>query len=416
MSGQPTHHSQDGIAWKYGLGAGVCVVLLLMVLVQFESLWWWLGVGHITPYFSDLVAILAAGEAHVRGWDVYQHNPLDPYNRPHVYGPWWLMLGDIGLGRADTWWLGLTLAGLFLMAALLVLKPRNNYTVVLAVLMMVSPGVLLAVERGNNDLVIFLLLTLAAWLVTRRQMLSGVAGAGLVLLSAALKLYPLAAVPALAAKDATRKRLMLLLGGTVLAVAMVLVLSWSDYRRTAELAPEPLTIFGYGAKLSGLIWAVFPRERVWLLVGALPLIAGAAWVGWRWRRSWWTLLSPTGFTTACYLAGGLCWCLCWVSTINFPYRMVLLLLPARLWLAEVSDPNHRFVARVHLLLALLLWWSPLAKNHLLVLNPVTQLYEGTPLTFVALGAEHALGLVVTVLLGLVITGWAWRRLKEDECN
>ena len=82
------------------------------------------------------------------------------------------------------------------------------------------------------------------------------------------------------------------------------------------------------------------------------------WACWRWRRSFWTLLPTTGFTTGCYLAGALSWSLCYLTTISFPYRMVLLLLPARLWLEYESAVRISGAIRFQWLVTSLLLWTP----------------------------------------------------------
>src|SRR5690606_10193032 len=140
------------------------------------------------------------------GGDPYEHNPLDPYNRPHVYGPWWLVTGELGLVRSDAWWLGSMLVLATAVVGAKLLAPRNWRELMGAGAVLVSPPVILAMERGNNDLVVVLLLSGAAWMVTRRSWIGAVGGGALVVTAAALKLYPLAALPALAARATTRVR------------------------------------------------------------------------------------------------------------------------------------------------------------------------------------------------------------------
>jgi len=89
----------DRIRWPL-LAAGVALIVIVAGIV-FPACLRVLGVHAMVPTFIDLVAILAAGEANQLGWDVYVVNSLDPLNRPHVYGPWWLFLGHLGFVRAD---------------------------------------------------------------------------------------------------------------------------------------------------------------------------------------------------------------------------------------------------------------------------------------------------------------------------
>ena len=61
---------------------------------------------------------------------------------------------------------------------------------------------------------------------------------------------------------------------TAIGCGGVLMLSWATYRMIAAMAPEPLTIFGYGAKLTYYVFLTIPDQRVWLALGALLLLYG----------------------------------------------------------------------------------------------------------------------------------------------
>jgi hypothetical protein len=286
---------------------------------------------------------------------------------------------------------------------------------VLAITLLASPPVILAMERGNNDLVIFLLLAASVWLVTRGARAGIVGGGALMVIAAALKLYPLVALPALAARKVSRRCAWWVVGGTAAVCAWVLLDSLDVYQRVAEMAPNPLTIFAYGFGLSLYMLREFSSQGQYLLIGGGPLIGVAAWICWRWRRDWWSLLPLSGFTTACYVAGGLAWAFCYFGTSNFAYRMVLLLLPARLWLAgENSNAGGRVIRRFQLAVTTALCWTPCVKDHLLVLDADGQFYGGTYWLWLALGLEYALALVISGTLGFAILGWGWRRMTKSE--
>jgi hypothetical protein len=80
----------------------------------FPAAFRYLGVNHFGVWFLDSFALLASNDALARGLDPYAINPLDYFHRPHVYSPWWLHLGDLGLTRADNLRVGLVMAGVFL--------------------------------------------------------------------------------------------------------------------------------------------------------------------------------------------------------------------------------------------------------------------------------------------------------------
>ena len=395
--------------WPFLLGLAVLIIFAGGVINP--GLCLACGVHAIHPIFSDLIAILAAGEAAQQGWDVYASNPLDPLNRPHVYGPWWLVTGELGFVRTDAWWIGLLLALVFVVVAVKVLAPHNRRTAFVGVLLLVSPPVLLGIERGNNDLIIFLLLTASVWLVTRASRIAPAIAAGLIIVAAALKLYPVAALAALAAKDVPRRRMWLLVVSAGLVCAVVILSAFADYQRVAEVAPMPMSIFGYGVKLTYFLFTGIPGKGIWMLAGGLPVVLFFLWVCWSRRRELWNLVPTTGFTAACYVAGALCWCLCYLSTINYAYRMVLLLLPARLWLQKESAPGAGLAVRAQWIGALLLFWTPRGLDLLLQWHEVGDYFDGPPLSWILIGIEQALAMGVTITLLWALVGWGWRRLR-----
>jgi hypothetical protein len=372
------------------------------------------GVYPIQPMFTDTVAILAAGEAAQAGWDVYSSDPLDPQNRPHVYGPWWLVTGKVGLVRADVWWVGPLLGLLFLAVAAAVLAPHDWRSWGGALLLLISPPVLLGQERGNNDLVMFLIFVGAIWLVTRRSKVAAGLAGGLIALAAALKLYPLAVLPVLAARPARRRPVLGLIAGTLLACLLIGLTSWPVYRRVIAIAPVPMTIYAHGAKLTYFILRLMPAERGWLLAGGLPVLGALLGLAWWRRRELWRLLPPTGFSTGCYLAGALAWGFCYVATISFPYRLLLLLLPARLCLQVQPDPALRRLGWGQVWLMALLMWISLMKERFFTENQDGSQIQGGAAAWMSVGAEQSLALALFIVMGAAVVGWAVRRFQSTE--
>lgn len=394
-----------------GLTAAIALFAFIGGLIR-PDLLPWVGVYPMAPKYYDLIAILAAGQAAHLGWNVYAGNPLDPSNRPHVYGPWWLVSGSLGLVVADAWWLGFVLAVAFFVAAATVLAPRDGRAMVVSLLLLISPPVMLATERGNNDLVVFLLLAVAVWGATRIRWWGGPLGGGLVMLAAALKLYPLVAWPALATSPGSRRRVVWLLGGTLAACAVAALVTLPAYLTVFAIAPAPLTVFGHGLRLTWYLWLWLIPQRPWLLLGGVPTAIVLLGLGWRWRREFWAMVPAAGFTAGCYLAGTLTWAGCYVTTSNFPYRMLLLLLPARLWLKDMESEANARARAMQWILAVLFFWSPWVKSRLLVPGPDGSYYVGSQFAWTVIGAEQALIFVLALSLGIAVLGWGWRRFQS----
>lgn len=164
-------------------------ILYLFVLLQFD-LWHWIGVPHIEPLFADLHAVLSAAECHRQGVDVFVSNPCDAMGRVHVYGSLWLNLSHLNLTLADLWFAGVSLTLVFIFLVVCLLKPISHFELLSSALVLFSPAVTLGIERGNNDLIIFILLVASAVLIARQRILASIASILTTYLATVLKLYP----------------------------------------------------------------------------------------------------------------------------------------------------------------------------------------------------------------------------------
>ncbi|MDP2138192.1 MAG: glycosyltransferase 87 family protein, partial [Candidatus Didemnitutus sp.] len=257
----------EWLRWRWTYACGATVALALFALVAHGGLWELLGVQHMHPYFADLAAILAAGQAHVAGFNVYEINPFDPFGRPHVYGPLWLLTGQIGWVAADAWWLGLLLVSVFLVVALGLLEPRSFRAAFVVTMVLLSPPVLLGIERANNDLIIFLLFVIGAAAAARQGRAGGYAGAALIVISAGLKFYPLVALPSLFARNGRLRSIAMTVGGGGAIFAVFWWLQRDAIAQALSISPRPSTVFAFGVPLFPIVWEQLVEHRTWLLFG-----------------------------------------------------------------------------------------------------------------------------------------------------
>ncbi len=174
-----------------------------------------IGVEPFSFPFLDTHAVLAAAECAQQGIEVYLSNPCDALGRPHAYSPLWLAIVPGSLGTSATGWAGASLDLLFLFSLAVVLRPRTVRQLLILAAAVVSPMTIYALERANNDLVIFLLVICGAMLFTfpRPYRLFSY---GLFVAAGLLKYYPLALL-VLAAREGRRD-------GLVIAAAAILAL------------------------------------------------------------------------------------------------------------------------------------------------------------------------------------------------
>lgn len=336
---------------------GLAVVCYFAAFAFYPSLFWFAGVNHYGVWFLDSFAVLASNDAITRGINPYGPNPLDYFHRPHVYSNWWLHLRDLGLTRADNLWIGLTLVGMFLLAALSRLKPAQPRQLLFYLAVLVSSPVLLAVNRANIDLVIFVLLTpLVSCLLDQRPVVRYAApfliavGAGLKYFPAAAGLLLLAAAP----PRELRRRVGLALG----LFALVGVSVKSDLIAFGQYAPQPEGFLSFGAMaLSHALGWDGPVPKL------LCLALGAAVFLWFWRSrrfEGWAIPAERQADWLHFVLGAVLLTGCFFTSLNFGYRWIFAVWMAPLlWSlpgeATAPDPVRRLARLTRALLIAVLW-------------------------------------------------------------
>jgi len=183
-------------------------------------------------WFGDLYSVTSAWECARRGLAVLPRNPCDPWQRPANYPHLWVWPTFLGLGPGDTYALGFVVGGFFLLAALAILPRRTGVLAgALYGVALCSPAIMLGVQRGNVDLLLFALLVLAA-IVAGRALVSG----SFVYLAAVLKLFPIFAAGMLLRRV---RRASWLVAGAVLAGFAIYALATLDtIREIRRVVPQ----------------------------------------------------------------------------------------------------------------------------------------------------------------------------------
>jgi len=253
----------------------VVAYFALLFALGGHSAWGRLGVpaGELT--FLDLRSVTTASECDRRGVDVLELNPCDPLRRPANYPQVWVKLSLLRVDQGDTVPLALGMALLALLAALALIPrsaPSRDGAVYGAALC--SPAVMLGIERGNVDILIFALLV-AAVLALPRGRAGAILAHALVLIAAILKLFPIFAVGMLVRHSPRRA---LVGAGTVLALFGVYALATlDDIRAIGRVVPQT-DWYSYGMRTFGVWWsnAVPPfSTRIWdtaIFVGLLAVL------------------------------------------------------------------------------------------------------------------------------------------------
>jgi hypothetical protein len=292
-----------------------------------------MGMSMSGVWFVDAYAVLAASDAVQAGLDPFQPNPLDVIQRPHSYSSWWFLLGKLGFNRQDNPLVGGLWVGAFLAAGFVLLRPRTYGAALWGALLLLSPPVLLAMLRANNDLVVFVLLAagvLAARSATPWRLVLFAVG---LTLATGLKFYPI--IAGLALLLVRPPRLMFVASAlTLLSAGGVLFSVRGDLRQAAIPAPDSVHTLGAPVVFHDLGWA----SDITFGVGVLLLIVLALLC---WSRGWYLRLDDArgdGRDRLAFACGAALLVGCFLAGISHAYRFVFVLfLAPQLWRAAAGS-------------------------------------------------------------------------------
>lgn len=356
------------------LAAAIAIFSIFAIIYNFVgfrayynalSIWgirpWYVKAGGSLA-FMDGQVVLAAAQCARLGYDVFVINPCEMTGKIFNYSPLWLAISPVSTSPAWRVPLGIGLFGGFALALLLLPRARGWRDTVLLAAGVGSSATAMAVERGNLELVLFVMAVGAASLASRSAR-PRMAAYGLALTAGLLKYYPLALMLL-----ATREKWRTFLVVALVSLAVVggyVALAWHDLVRAISFVPvdfgEFKSGFTFGAQRAGL--AIAEQMRLpdgsgglirWLMsAGALALGIGLG------RRS------DTGEAIArlseqqktFLLVGALMILPSFFAAENYYHRAIYLLLVAPVALAMRSHAqlwHLRYLGPV----AIILMWFP----------------------------------------------------------
>ncbi|MBL8735355.1 MAG: hypothetical protein JNL12_02905 [Planctomycetes bacterium] len=316
-----------------------------------------LGVPTMQPTFVDAYAISGASVSLAQGADPLVHNPGDVRQRPMNYPRPWLLLAHAGLAPEHTPWLvGAFLSvfglGLWALRTLVTSRPAGA----LLAIGLFSPVVWLAVERGNNELLVFGLVAWSAGAVARRP---GLASCG-VFAATLAKLFPVFALVGLLLGGPRARRSAWL---ALAAIGGWLVITFADLGRI-RAGTFHWNRIGYGIDQAATTLAKNGLSLPLLLATAIGAAVVVLLVG-GWLRTRVRLSSPGERTEPAsvgvvpFAMGAAIYVGSFCTGSSFDYRLLFLLLTVPqlvVWSGSLRG-RWRFVARAALGLVLAMLWS-----------------------------------------------------------
>ncbi len=346
--------------------AFVSALVLINLLVGIRILHWPFieNVVGESP-FGDLGVLLAMA-------DFLRENPNgNPYDgiEGYLYVPNYPLLlpkalGMLGLGFENLLTIGFVLAILVLASMLTLLlfnmrnvpAPKALENAVVLVFAFLSPPVMLLLERGNYDSLIFFMVTLACLWGVRNRPIAG----GLFLIAAIFKFFPISAMIAIA----RRGRGLYLPAILLAAFALYVALAWGELAMISQNTPRPHWLGFGGQVFGGYLQEFLPGLPLAAYLGFSALIDligvfGGLKLYQVFRTDFENILSEVAnkkFAQLLLQVGALVLLTAFLIGNSFDYRLVFILLPLSALLAAsaMSTTGGRLVI---LGILISLFWS-----------------------------------------------------------
>jgi hypothetical protein len=209
---------------------GWVLILFGILVIGWDNTWSALALPTMTPEFADMRTVQGALLSLSDGFNPQIKNPGDPWDRQMNYPSAWISIAKTLSLQHEANYLVFIYVMLFLFLGCCFLLVKQHPSVTL-LLMCFSGATLLAVERGNNDILIFVLLYVASLLPSIGYRIA-------IFVAILLKIYPIVAIPAYI-RSFRDIAVMIII---VLVAGMILLPEISEIRYGIPVSPS----FSYG--------------------------------------------------------------------------------------------------------------------------------------------------------------------------
>jgi hypothetical protein len=367
-----THAKGLNYTWL-AFGCIVCFYVLWHFL--FPEYWvYTIGPWHLhdAPFypFLDMHGRVAAYEAWSHGFDVIRNpNPLDPMGRISVKPSWGLPISSLGLHREGLAFAGSAVVVSSLAVFISMIRPKQWGEVVVAFLLVCSSGIMLGIERANDDLVYFSILALVPLILKKRQPVRYWLAWLIIFMIAPAKFYPGAAFAVFLVDIRSRRLMIALLTAGVVFICVYAFSAWEELLFLRNAVPEPLIMSINGLAIPYV--HLFGSKALSYLFAGLLLGSGLWHLLHFCRREQPCVRSLSLWSRQYFIIGSSTYTFCFLLNSNFDYRFILLIftLPVffELGFRNVWGRFWASVSRLTLLGLLVVFWIDIIVCHSVLL-------------------------------------------------
>ena len=211
-------------------------VLLLFRSYGYNETWrlWKLDPQKMS--FMDFRLIPGSAESFANGFEPSVENPYDPNGRIFNYPAFWRLFFYTGVSQDDTLWVSVSMLVLFFLSAFVFPENLSIPGAVAMLLVLFSPASMLLYERGNVDLIVFVMCVM----IVIAEGYSAYLATFLIMLATIVKLFPFFGVTVLLKEP--RNKFLLLFTSAFLGLVIYMIATLNSVK-----AAWNLTMRGDGA-------------------------------------------------------------------------------------------------------------------------------------------------------------------------
>lgn len=204
--------------------------------------------------FNDVLMMTVASESFALGHDPLYNNPQHPWNKKLNYPKIWHILFLLDIDRNHTNLIGCISVFLFFigLGIFLLSDYYSHLTIFLIAIIVISPSIMLGIERGNIELIIFLILSLALLIGNH----SSIAALLILIFASFLKLYPVFSFTYTLKENKDKFRVFFLSALSIFSIYMLF--NWEDFKQIFSSTPK-IAKSSYGLNV---IWMGLTHPRI----------------------------------------------------------------------------------------------------------------------------------------------------------
>jgi len=340
------------------------IIGLLIVYYGYENTFMLWGVPTLSPEFADLRTITGGAETLAEGIDPYIENPNDPWLRQMNYPRIWLLIAHLGIDQSHTIYLGAFFVSLFFVGLLIFynqrLRPRE---IVISLIAIFSPSVMLTIERGNNDMLIFFLVALAVYFINRSKNNSAIISFIVIVLGFVLKLFPIFSfIIFVREKGSVFQKYIFAI---IIIVIVYILLTYSDlfliFRNTPK---DPYLSYGMNVLWQAIVPMSETLSHVFRVISSFLVFSSIFVFRYGLKIADKAGENSKSISASGFLAGATIYIGTFIIGSNFDYRLIFLLftIPYLFDLVRVENKSISIISIVSIWLILISLWHAFISN------------------------------------------------------